>query len=665
MRWNLRLTPLFCMRSITRRRRGECQRCRQCFMRSLLTFALASLCALCSSHLALAETTPDDVLNRLDGSTTIEKLSTEEDVILAGDEWPDGVVEGSIKSKATPEGLVFAAKAGSKVALRVASPDPVGPALAVLKSILQAVYTRNQAIWGIEQDLAWRWYQHPEKRGKVPVVSKNDHLFAILDTPTFTNAGSAQKQYDTWYSYAQQFYPIPMGYKLASFDGGDWSPTGTFNIDDYEQYAKWYNYFEDVSESGGSTEISYQLPTLYYGSGESNNRRVAVYDTTDSSTYTYYNAGMTNNANNPLSANISISGVTDTINNFISEKISNGYKAYGIAGHWGYVSDTWTKYKEGQVRIYIVPSDTVITETRETETSRPSIIIPQGTKYYYISTVTSSNYLGTYMISGPTLYHPRGWNSPSEERTVTSDYNIANGAIFAYGLLGGNDNSVETEPVYFVPTSDTIKPIPPTITPDTATYITYNQISNTTTTVDLQPILDAIRNLDQNVQIGFDNVISSIETCCNNMREFLTAWLTDITNWYDLILTELQKQTRWLEAIYYSKANDVIVQPDDESDGGVDLQIQWENNLSQLEKKFPLSIPWDLYGCLALLDAPPQAPVFELPVVMTEYTVEVDLSDFEPVASISRKLSVLLFVVGLLMNTKKLISITIGEGMPD
>lgn len=631
-----------------------CRRFARLSTRLLLTFALAWSCILCSGQLALADTTPEDVLNRLDGTTTIEKLSTEKDVVLVEDEWPDGVVESSIKSKATPEGLVFAAKSGSKVALRIATPDPVGPALTVLKSILSAVYTRNQAIWGIEQDLAWRWYQHEDKRAKVPVLSKNDHLFAALGTPTFVNAGNAQKQYDTWYSHAQQFYPIPMGYKLASFDGGDWNPTGTFNIDDYQQYASWYNYFEDVvetPETPNENGVYACEPTLFY----STNRNNGI---SDNQSIRYKTCG----------SNIGESG---WLNKDIVVKFNNTQWANVLNNH--------------DLMIY-VSSDTGFS-------NRQNIYMwgwPKG-NYTITKTMDSQNenyYTRVQIQSNAVTYYKRFDNIPIENQngqlvmTINDDFTMVQyssmnqiwneygGPAAVYdesGQIGGDSggNTGSNDPVYFEPTQDTIKPLPPTVSTESPTYITYNQISNTTTTVDLQPILDAIRNLDRNVQIGFDNVITAIETCCENMRAFLNAWLTDIFNWYDLILNELQKQTRWLEAIYYSKANDVIVQPDNETDEGVDLQIQWENNLSQLEKKFPLSIPWDLYGVLALLDAPPQAPVFELPVVMTEYTVEVDLSDFEPMASISRKFSVLLFVVGLLMNTKKLISITIGEGMPD
>lgn len=641
---------------------GVCRRFARLSTRLLLTFALAWSCILCSGQLALAETTPDDVLKRLDGSTTIEKLSTEEDVVLVEDEWPDGVIESSIKSKATPEGLVFAAKAGSKVALRIAAPDPVGPALTVLKSILSAVYTRNQAIWGIEQDLAWRWYQHEDKRAKVPVLSKNDHRFAALGTPTFVNAGNAQKQYDTWYSHAQQFYPIPIGYKLAAFGGGDWNPTGTFNIDDYEEYAKWYNYFEDVIETPpeGLGDYIELVPRLRQESNTYTAINFYEYDSFNDSTLDYVasNNVVRFNFNSlyesesyrePTTARLYY---TQNVKEWMAQQESDGKKLFF------YINN-------GSMIIFVCKSYTVtrteISTINGTYDNPDSVTFEEG-KYWQVS--VSGN--GQTVNKGAGGFYQQTPVYRLTSVPTGSGTSIATQSFYIGWITGHVDiDSGQNEPVYFQPTQDTIRPIPPTVTPENVTYVTYNQVSNTTTTVDLQPILDAIRNLDRNVQIGFDNVIAAIESCCDNMRTFLNVWLSDIFNWYDLMLNELQKQTRWLEAIYYSKANDVIVQNDDETDEGVDLQIQWENNLSQLERKFPLSIPWDLYGVLALLDAPPQAPVFTLPVVMTEYTVEVDLSDFEPMASISRKFSVLLFVVGLLMNTKKLISITIGEGMPD
>ena len=77
-----------------------------------------------------------------------------------------------------------------------------------------------------------------------------------------------------------------------------------------------------------------------------------------------------------------------------------------------------------------------------------------------------------------------------------------------------------------------------------------------------------------------------------------------------------------------------------------------------LKDYFPFCIPFDLYAFFTCLNAEPVAPVIEwiipLPGGMT-YPFEIDLSAFDSVAQILRRMQLLLFCVGLAFKTRDLI----------
>ena len=77
-----------------------------------------------------------------------------------------------------------------------------------------------------------------------------------------------------------------------------------------------------------------------------------------------------------------------------------------------------------------------------------------------------------------------------------------------------------------------------------------------------------------------------------------------------------------------------------------------------LKQYFPFCIPFDLYAFFTCLNAEPVAPVIEwlipLPGGKT-YPFEIDLSTFDSVAQILRRMQLLLFCVGLAFKTRDLI----------
>ena len=77
-----------------------------------------------------------------------------------------------------------------------------------------------------------------------------------------------------------------------------------------------------------------------------------------------------------------------------------------------------------------------------------------------------------------------------------------------------------------------------------------------------------------------------------------------------------------------------------------------------LKEYFPFCIPFDLYDFFTCLNADPVAPVIEWLIPLPggdTYPLELDLSSFDPVAQLLRRLQLLLFCVGLAFKTRDLI----------
>lgn len=74
--------------------------------------------------------------------------------------------------------------------------------------------------------------------------------------------------------------------------------------------------------------------------------------------------------------------------------------------------------------------------------------------------------------------------------------------------------------------------------------------------------------------------------------------------------------------------------------------------------KFPFCIPFDIYKLFNILSAEPQAPQFQIPITIVDgepVNIDIDLSEWDWIAEIVRWFMWIIFVVGLLALTNKLI----------
>lgn len=86
---------------------------------------------------------------------------------------------------------------------------------------------------------------------------------------------------------------------------------------------------------------------------------------------------------------------------------------------------------------------------------------------------------------------------------------------------------------------------------------------------------------------------------------------------------------------------------------------------ADLTKVFPFCIPFDLIHLFEVLDAEPEAPVFKIPIELKvnnpftaksivdyEYTIKIDLSDYEQPIKVIRIFEVIFFLIGLMLITR-------------
>lgn len=615
----------------------------------LLSLALAGLLGMLlggclrPSLASAEEQTPETVLESVESVADLGQLEARGiDVLDEGEDWPEDAKGESLRAKRVDGGLLLAQKTGGGVAIKAIGSDPAGAAWTLFTSIMGEVASRYQAIYAIQQDLAWRWYQaDAEKRAKLPLLPSNDARFAPLGHWSFTEAGTPQQQYDAWHRYNDQYWPLMVAYQLQRYDGGAWSVAGNVNVADFEEYAKWYDWFEGepyVPPTGdGSTIETYSTPIALryvYGQG-------AAY----------------------LAQDVTVTA-TETQIESINSKAANKYSLM-----WWQVrasnASTSTETSEG----YLAVSSSPITVTYETETTTP--------KVNYTVTITSDTSITYYAWNATNNFNSVSWTM---YRTLTSASRPSLNHIRMWYQTGtaGSGDAGSQEPVYPEPSQDTIRPVGPTVTeqePDTVTYVTNE---TTETTADLTPILQAIRILNSNVVAGFGNIEAVMETCCQNMRNLFGGWMQTLTQWLSQMLDVMEDEYRWLQAIYYKLGSGQASQPDVVTDDGgywdwlAALAALVLGNLpatlaelsgaaEALTGVFPFSVPWDLAAVLGLFVAEPVAPVITLPWGFgpdSVANVTVDCSQWSGVMAVAREVEFVLFAAGLALHTRDLLSNT-------
>lgn len=232
---------------------------------------------------------------------------------------------------------------------------------------------------------------------------------------------------------------------------------------------------------------------------------------------------------------------------------------------------------------------------------------------------------------------------------------------------------------------------------DVATSVMFNPSGSTTrgtiyyldegvqTRKDGYPILYVVNGASGTLHLG-----TYIERSNGNFEIYNYAEVTstlsnnDLTNIY-IISTQINNNT-YEGDTYITNEGDVIQEPDPVVPGGndpgwnigggegqatdgngntwnitfpdfelPDLNIDW--SIQGLGEKFPFSIPFDLVALVNVLNAEPEAPRFEGTVNFgfTTWDYDINLEQFDSVASACRIAELLLLVFGLILITRSII----------
>lgn len=118
------------------------------------------------------------------------------------------------------------------------------------------------------------------------------------------------------------------------------------------------------------------------------------------------------------------------------------------------------------------------------------------------------------------------------------------------------------------------------------------------------------------------------------------------------LVPDIKEQTGLLEGIIGGIATILSKLENIFTDSGDPIELDF-NPLSGivLKEKFPFSLPWDLTNSISLLVAAPTPPKFELPILGE--VIDIDFTQFETWAQVSRVFTTLIFIVTLIILTKR------------
>ncbi len=181
-----------------------------------------------------------------------------------------------------------------------------------------------------------------------------------------------------------------------------------------------------------------------------------------------------------------------------------------------------------------------------------------------------------------------------------------------------------------------------------------DQLDNDIDLSSLEEYLKAIEKAAENVLTAeqLNVLLNGLKLKIKDYSGDLSKILSAINSLKELDQTQADKLTS-IEEQTKTIAEALTAEQDITADKKFDI-----NTPSVITDKFPFSLPFDVYHVYNILSAEPVAPKFTFPLKMDgvfDYSFEVDLSEYEWIAVIVRWLLFIIFIVGLIIVTNKLI----------
>lgn len=494
-------------------------------------------------------------------------------------------------------------------------------ALDIFKDMVADEISSNTATQRIMHDLAWRYYAHPDKRDKIPLWKMRDYdpgygyaVYSLQECTSYGDWCAKNKYFNTYFAgfLTASFQLRELNHQGKSWDAS--SPAAS------EIFSDWYYYYEGRPSSGEDIVQVYSSPiTMFRSFG---------------------------NVTNTTASDATLS-CTSTQLTTLNSRVQNKYS----------------------IMIYYRYADTATTGATTSRGLLITSISPISVTYTQVGSSNYTNYQLSVTSSGSLSYYR--W-SPSNTTTnnwdmYTAPVDTLSGsaaqqsfqyvrALYSSRNIGDSSGTGSDEPVPSPGAPSKPQPQQPIITTvNSPTYnnVTYQTISQTD--VDLQPIIDALAVHDENMQDAWNAYSILFDDWMNTLKAVIENWEQVWLDWTNTLYQDLQYYLDGITYVLYEILQTLQMQPYIDVPTPETITINYDGAVDNLKTRFPFSIPWDIKLILELLDQPPTAPEFDFPVLLTEYTVHIDLSPLEPMAEILRFMSDLFFLAGLLMVTRKVV----------
>ena len=505
-------------------------------------------------------------------------------------------------------------------------------ALDIFKDMVTGEISSNAATQRIMHDLAWRYYAHPDKRDKIPLWKMRDYdpvygyaVYSLQECSSYGDWCAKNKYYNNYFA---GFLTASFQLRELNHQGRSWDSTSPAAS---ELFSEWYYYYEGEPSSDGTVvEGDYTLVSVTAWSNSIPSNKSGV-----------TSIGVLTTQYQELRNYASANG-----QKIIAYANSDGARLQTLPTGVGVFWDVTARRDSGRYVCVIGANSTDYNGAAQTTGLKAitgSGTVQNGVWYVNGSMSNSNMSFGWLSYGNATGYSRYG--------QLASNVYYKNESVYGEDSGGGSNEPVPSPGP--TPKPQPQQPIITTVNSPTYNNVTYQTINQTD--VDLQPIIDALAVHDENMQdawnaysILFDDWMDTLKTVIENWEQ---VWL----DWTNTLYQDLQYYLDQIQYVLYEilmalQSEPYVPVPQPET-----VTINFDNAVNNLSTRFPFSIPWDVKLIMELLEQPRQAPEFDLPVVMTEYTVHIDFSPFENMAAVSRFMSLVLFTGGLLMATKKMI----------
>lgn len=204
---------------------------------------------------------------------------------------------------------------------------------------------------------------------------------------------------------------------------------------------------------------------------------------------------------------------------------------------------------------------------------------------------------------------------------------------------------------------------------------TENNYDEDALTRRLDALINALWSSNGEISDDLDDILSGTTTWLEKIYNVLNDFKSDLLKKLDnLNITSDSDVSVDIDGDIFDDWNKDLnnVVNDIVNDTDVSLSLFLDGLTSDFDEvgkvaksKFPFCIPWDVEFLIAFLADTPQTPIFTVPLKLEsyniDYSIEIDLSQFETVSKISRTFLTVLYILALMNFSTKIVEMKEGS----